>query len=63
MRLGDDVVTLPRVLTPLEQQSMYALVYGYPRVYFDVVCHLFSNVEQPTQYFAPVNQFGHVKLP
>lgn len=63
MRIGEDTVTLPRQLSPLEQKAFYALVYGYPKVYFETLFELRTNMEAPStnpnHLFAPVNQFVH----
>lgn len=63
MRVGDDTLVLPKALSALEQNAMYALVYGYPKVYFDTIYQIFTNIEAPSTdpnfLFAPVNQFSH----
>lgn len=63
MRVGDDTLVLTKALSPIEQKAMYVLVYGYPKVYFDTIYAIFTNVQAPSTdpnfLFAPVNQFAH----
>lgn len=63
IHVGEDTVTLPRQLSPLEQKAFYALVYGYPKVYFETLYEIRTNVEapiaDPNHLRAPPNQFVH----
>ncbi len=65
IHFGDDALPLPKPLTALEQKALQVLVYAYPKVYFDVIYHIFTNVETPSTdpnfIYAPVNQFSHAK--
>ncbi len=63
LRIGDDRVAMPKPMSQLLQQAVYAYVYGYPPVYFDVSMKTYTNVETPSldpnKLWAPVNQFFH----